>query len=209
MHFRKGDRRNLSPFLFLVGCPLQATPGNGRPRGNSLQAKNLRILLMNLLLSLVKLKKVSSSVQFHVAHATRRYSKCGAVPPMQMRGGIRYFRPFISWGRKLQNGKVDEKGNIDSHSTIYHTVFGDESGKPTLHVWSATHVISDNRIPPKGQKEEHFVCLIPTYVKFPLKTKTVLHYRSAPQDVVDALLVEKSIKLPIIDMAEASTEINL
>ena len=108
-----------------------------------------------------------------------------------------------------QNGKVDEKGNIDSHSTVYHTVFGDESGKPTLHVWSATHIISDNRIPPKGQMEEHFVCLVPNDTKLPLKITSVLHYRSAPQDVVDALLAEKSIKLPIIDMAEVSREINL
>jgi hypothetical protein len=108
-----------------------------------------------------------------------------------------------------QNGKVDEKGNIDSHSTIYHTVFGDENGKPTLHVWSATHIISDNRIPPKGKKEEHFCCFLPNDVKPPLKIKAVLHYRSAPQDVVDALLGEKSMKLPIIDMAEVSTEINL
>ncbi|HHT9160068.1 MAG TPA: multiheme c-type cytochrome, partial [Candidatus Brocadiaceae bacterium] len=103
----------------------------------------------------------------------------------------------------------DEKGNINSNSTVYHTVFGDENDKPTLHVWSATHIISDNRIPPKGQKEEHFVCLVPTDAKSPLKTKAVLHYRSAPQDVVDALLGEKSIKLPIIDMAEVFKEINL
>jgi len=104
---------------------------------------------------------------------------------------------------------VDGKGNIDSHSSIYHTVFGDENGKPTLHVWTATHIISDNRIPPKGKKEEHFCCFLPSDVKPPLKIKAVLHYRSAPQDVVDALLGEKSMKLPIIDMAEVSTEINL
>ena len=108
-----------------------------------------------------------------------------------------------------QHGKVDEKGNINSNSTVYHTVFGDENGNPTLHVWSATHIISDNRIPPKGQKEEPFVCLVPNDAKSPLKIKAVLHYRSAPQDVVDALLGEKSIKLPIIDMAEVSTDVNL
>ena len=88
-------------------------------------------------------------------------------------------------------------------------MFGDENDKPTLHVWSATHIISDNRIPPKGQKEESFVCLVPNNTKSPLKINAVLHYRSAPQDVVDALLGEKSIKLPIIDMAEVSREINL
>lgn len=108
-----------------------------------------------------------------------------------------------------QSGKVDEKGNVDPNATIYHTVFGDENGKQTLHVWTATHIISDNRIPPKGQKEEHFVCLIPGDAKSPLKVKAVLHYRSAPQDVVDTLLGEKSIKLPVIDMAEILAEVNL
>jgi hypothetical protein len=108
-----------------------------------------------------------------------------------------------------QSGKVDEKGDIDPNATIYHTVFGDEKGEPTIHVWSATHIISDNRIPPKGKKEEHFVCLVPDTTKSPLTIKTILRYRSAPQDIVDALLGEKSQKLPIVDMAEISNEINL
>ncbi len=108
-----------------------------------------------------------------------------------------------------QKGIVDEKGKVDPGCTIYNTVFGDEKGKPTIHVWAATHIISDNRIPPKGQKEEHFVFCVPGNTKYPLKIKGVLHYRSAPQDVLDALLGEKSVKLPIIDMAEVSTEINL
>jgi hypothetical protein len=106
-------------------------------------------------------------------------------------------------------GDVDEKGNIDDNAVIYHTVFGNENGEPTLHVWTATHVISDNRIPPKGKKEERFVCQIPTDIKPPLKVETVLQYRSAPQDVVDAFLGEKTIKLPIIEMANASTELSL
>ena len=106
-------------------------------------------------------------------------------------------------------GDVDEKGNIDDNAIIYHTVFGNEKGEPTLHVWTATHVISDNRIPPKGTKEERFVCQIPTDIKPPLKVETVLQYRSAPQNVVDILLGEKTIKLPIIEMTNASTELSL
>ena len=106
-------------------------------------------------------------------------------------------------------GDVDEKGNIDDTAVIYHTIFGNEKGEPTLHVWTATHVISDNRIPPKGKKEERFVCQIPTDIKPPLKVETVLQYRSAPQGVVDALLGEKTIKLPIIEMANASAELSL
>ena len=108
-----------------------------------------------------------------------------------------------------QSGQVDDKGGIDPKAIIYHTTFGDEEGNPTLHVWKATHIISDNRIPPKGQKEERFVCLIPADAKSPIKIKTVLHYRSAPQDVADSLLKEKSVKLPIIDMVEIMNEVKL
>jgi hypothetical protein len=106
-------------------------------------------------------------------------------------------------------GDVDEKGKIDGNATVYHTVFGNEQGEPTLLVWTATHVISDNRIPPKGKKEERFVCQIPADIKPPLKVETVLQYRSAPQDVVDALLGEKTTKLPIIEMTNASVELSL
>ncbi|MDG6026088.1 MAG: cytochrome c554 family protein [Candidatus Brocadia sp.] len=113
-------------------------------------------------------------------------------------------------GRHLyQSGMVDEKGVIDPSTTLYHTVFGDKDGKPTLHVWSATQILSDNRVPPKGQKEESFTCLIPKDAKSPLKITAVLNYRSAPQEVVDALLGEKSVKFSIVDMAEVSKEISL
>ena len=113
-------------------------------------------------------------------------------------------------GKKLyQSGTVDEKGIIGPRATVYHTVFGDEEGKPTLFVWAATHIISDNRIPPKGKKEERFVCLVPNDVKSPIKIKATLNYRSAPQHVVDTLLGEKTMKLPIINMAELSEEVNL
>jgi len=106
-----------------------------------------------------------------------------------------------------QSGNADEKGDIDPNSTIYHTVFGDENDKPTLHVWAATHIISDNRIPPKGQKEEQFACIIPIDAKSPLKITAVLNYRSAPQHVVDELLGDKTEKLPIIEMVEVSRDV--
>ena len=53
-----------------------------------------------------EVKKVSSSVQFPVAPVTQRYSRCGVVPHMPMHGGIRYFRHFITWGKKLQKGNL-------------------------------------------------------------------------------------------------------
>lgn len=107
------------------------------------------------------------------------------------------------------SGKLNEKGIVDPNATIYHTVFGDKDGKPTLHVWSATQILSDNRVPPKGQKEESVTCLVPKDANSPLKITAVLNYRSAPQEVVDALLGEKSVKFPVIEMAEVSKEISL
>ena len=106
-----------------------------------------------------------------------------------------------------QSGTVDEKGKIDSEATIYHTVFGNEKGEPTMLVWEATHIISDIRVPPKGKREEQFACLIPNDAKPPIKINAVLNYRSAPQHIVDELLGEKAIKLPIIKMTELSKEV--
>ncbi|MDR4497117.1 MAG: cytochrome c family protein [Candidatus Scalindua sp.] len=115
-----------------------------------------------------------------------------------------------SEGKLLFNrGGVDESGAIDPQATVYHTVFGNEKGEKTLHVWEATHIISDNRIPPKGKKEEYFAFVIPQDTKTPLKIKAVLNYRSAPQNVVDSLMGEKSIKLPVINMTELTKEVGL
>ena len=109
----------------------------------------------------------------------------------------------------FNRGGVDESGAIDPQATVYHTVFGNEKGEETLHVWEATHVISDNRISPKGKKEESFAFVIPQDIKAPIKIKAVLNYRSAPQYVVDSVLGEKSIKLPVINMTELTKEIGL
>ena len=107
------------------------------------------------------------------------------------------------------SGAVDAEGKIDPETTIYHTVFGNEKGEPTILVWEATHIISDIRVPPKGKREEHFACLIPNDVKPPLKINAILNYRSAPQYVVNKLLGDKAIKLPIIKMTEISKDVDL
>ncbi|KAA3600990.1 MAG: cytochrome c554 family protein [Candidatus Scalindua sp. AMX11] len=115
-----------------------------------------------------------------------------------------------SAGKTLfQRGQVNEAGAIDPQAVVYHTVFGNEKGEETLHVWEATHIISDNRVPPKGQKEERFSLLIPSNIETPIKIKAVLNYRSAPQYLVDLLLKEEAIKIPIINMAELVEEVGL
>ena len=105
------------------------------------------------------------------------------------------------------SGKLDENGKIDEDAVIYHTVFGDKDGKPTYKVWEANLVISDYRIPPKGEMIEKYAFLAPRDAKLPLQVKAVLHYRSAPQWLAVELLGDKAPAIPVVDMAEAITTV--
>ncbi|MEE9558123.1 MAG: multiheme c-type cytochrome [Candidatus Brocadiales bacterium] len=112
-------------------------------------------------------------------------------------------------GKKVyHSGYLDGEGHLDEDAVVYHTVFGDKDGKPTLNVWEADHIISDHRIPTKGQMVEKYAFLVPRDTKLPLQLKAVLHYRSAPQWLAVALLGDKAPTIPIVDMAEASATLN-
>jgi hypothetical protein len=76
-------------------------------------------------------------------------------------------------------------------------------------VWEADHIISDHRIPTKGQMVEKYAFLVPGDTKLPLQLKAVLHYRSAPQWLAVALLGDKAPTIPIVDMAEASATLDV
>ncbi len=102
------------------------------------------------------------------------------------------------------SGYLDEKGNLEEDAVIYHTVFGNKEGQPTYKVWEADYVISDYRIPPKGQMVEKYAFLVPDDAKLPLQVKTVLHYRSAPQWLAAELLGDRAPVIPVVDMAEAT-----
>ncbi|OHB91465.1 MAG: hypothetical protein A3I59_03330 [Planctomycetes bacterium RIFCSPLOWO2_02_FULL_50_16] len=105
------------------------------------------------------------------------------------------------------SGYLDDKGHLDGDAVVYHTVFGDKDGKPTYKVWEADHIISDHRIPPRGQMVEKYAFLVPSDAKMPLQVKTVLHYRSAPQWLAVELLGDKALTIPIVDMAEAAVTV--
>jgi len=105
-------------------------------------------------------------------------------------------------GKELyHSGSLDEKGRIDPEATVYHTIFADSEGKTTLKVWEAESVLSDNRIAPKESAVEKHSFPMPEDSSAPLRTRAVLHYRSASQEHIDELFGEETYKVPVIDMA--------
>jgi len=105
-------------------------------------------------------------------------------------------------GKELyHSGALDEKGEIDPEATIYQTIFADSRGNPTVKVWEAETVLSDNRIGPKESVVEKHSFLMPENASSPISTRAVLHYRSASQEHIDELFGNGTYNVPVIDMA--------
>lgn len=105
-------------------------------------------------------------------------------------------------GKELyRSGTLEEEGKIDPEATIYHTVFADSEGQPTLKVWEAESILYDNRISPKTSVLENHSFVMPEGAANPITIKSVLHYRSASQKHIDELFGEGTYTVPIIDMA--------
>lgn len=105
-------------------------------------------------------------------------------------------------GKKVfSSGEMDKDGYIDEQAVVYHTVLGDSSGKPTMKVWLADRILSDNRIPPKGQSIETFTFNIPPDAEGPLNVSAKLNYISATQELADELFGEGVIKPPVVEMS--------
>jgi len=98
-------------------------------------------------------------------------------------------------------GGWGENGALIPDTRIFHTVFGDKDGKPTMNVSEAAILLHDHRIAPKGFEDETFV--MPVTVKSPVTIRAELKYRSMEPSLVAALLGKK-VDVPIITMA--STE---
>lgn len=92
----------------------------------------------------------------------------------------------------LSSGKLDENGEIEKGSRIFHKVFGDDEGKPVgLLFWKYKTMLKDTRIPAKQRREERFV--LPEGLAYPLKASVKLNFRIYPQWVSDAVLKSFSV----------------
>jgi len=105
-----------------------------------------------------------------------------------------------------RSGALDEQGNIDPVTVVYHTVLADARGNPTEKVWEAESILSDHRIPPKGEDTETHSFTMPEEVTLPVSITAVLEYRSAPQELIDHLLGEE-FEVPVVYMTQDSKTI--
>ena len=105
-----------------------------------------------------------------------------------------------------RSGALDEHGNIDPGAVVYHTVLADAEGNPTEKVWEAESILSDHRIPPKGEVTESHSFTMPEDVSLPISITAVLKYRSAPQELIDHLLGEE-FEVPVVEMTHDSKSI--
>lgn len=104
----------------------------------------------------------------------------------------------------FRSGALDEHGNIDQATSIFHTVFGDAEGHHTEKVWEAESILSDHRVPPKGEVIEPFSFKIPEDIATPITITATLKYRSASQEMIDHLFGKGELDVPVIDMTQKS-----
>lgn len=109
----------------------------------------------------------------------------------------------------FHSGYVDDNGDMDPDAVMYHTVLGNSKGEPTMNIARADRVLLDHRIPPKGYAVENYSFFIPGYAHDPLRIEVTLRYRSCSQSFANTLLGEGATKIPVVDMAAASMDIDL
>ena len=109
----------------------------------------------------------------------------------------------------MHSGKVDENGNLDPQAHSFSIKLADKDGHHTVNVAKADHILSDNRIPPKGSTTEQFSFLVPITGILGYTIEARLNYRSAPQSFIDDLFGDETFELPIIEMTSAVAEVKL
>ncbi|MFC1607784.1 multiheme c-type cytochrome [Candidatus Latescibacterota bacterium] len=100
----------------------------------------------------------------------------------------------------FESGVLGEDGALPEDTHIFHTVFGDSDGNPTLNVVKASRMLYDHRIHPGGFCDETFVPVKP--LKKPLTVKVELKYRSMDPAVVGLLLGDDAPPVPVVTMTD-------
>jgi PGF-CTERM protein len=109
----------------------------------------------------------------------------------------------------FHTGGLDSEGKVDHDAVMYHAVLADASGKPTIKVWEAESLLSDNRILPKETRVEKYNFAIPEDVMGPITVEAKLNYRSASQKLLDSIFGKGVVVAPVIEMASAEGTIEV
>jgi hypothetical protein len=104
--------------------------------------------------------------------------------------------------RIFETGILDDKKELPDDTLIFRTVFGDGKGNPVLNLSKAREILSDNRIPAKGQAKEVITLARPLEKESSIQVR--LLYRSMPQKVLNLLPGEPLGPLPVVEMARVS-----
>ncbi len=98
-------------------------------------------------------------------------------------------------------GVADARGYLPGKAIVFNTVFGDGKGNAVGNLAKAREVLRDHRVPPKGTLTE--AIYLPTAPAGKVLVSARLLYRSVPQKLVDSLMGNSIIRIPVIVMAEA------
>jgi hypothetical protein len=107
----------------------------------------------------------------------------------------------------FESGAVSADGTVDTNARMFNIVLADKNGNHTINVALADHIVSDTRIPPKGQTAETYTIRGSFKALAGATITATLRYRSAPQATINTLLGKSAPVLPIIDMVAATKKI--
>ncbi|VAX00023.1 Cytochrome C553 (soluble cytochrome f) [hydrothermal vent metagenome] len=106
-----------------------------------------------------------------------------------------------------QLGKIKD-GLTETGTKSFKVILGDKLGNIVdLNLWEADRVLYDTRIPAKGYSIVAYNFVLPEGVTSPVTVTADLNYWSFPQKIVDYLLGENSMAVPITKMASATVQI--
>jgi hypothetical protein len=111
-------------------------------------------------------------------------------------------------GREVfRSGAIDGAGRVDPKAVVYHSVLADEKGEVTYLPWRAVKMIHEKLIPPKATVRETYEVTPGEGAKPPFQVAATLRYRSAPQDVLDALFGKGTLSVRAVDMTSAEATV--
>jgi hypothetical protein len=99
-------------------------------------------------------------------------------------------------------GFMDEKKELPDDTRMFRTVFGDGKGNPVINLAKAREILTDNRIPAKGQARE--VITLDRVLEKGSQIQVRLLYRGMPQKILNLLPGEPLDPLPVVEMAKVS-----
>jgi hypothetical protein len=99
----------------------------------------------------------------------------------------------------FESGKPDSRGHLPESTILYHTVFGDGTGKKVMNLARAREILKDYRIAAGETKKE--TLLLPARLPDEIEVNVTLNYRLLPQTYLDSFMGERAPRLPIVPMA--------